>query len=313
MRFAAARNPLDRLPGRPYTPAPIQFQLSISTADSLRHRLRFRGCRPAVCVVLLWGACLASLSTANAAGDWVDRASIGPFNCRSEFRLGRRQQLMDELAQLGADIESTLEIKSGNQPIQLNIFRNRRRYAAYLSARVPEGIGRQALYVQGPDMGRVYVYKHWSYPTDIRHECTHALLHSSLPYVPLWLDEGLAEYFEATPSQRVYDHPHLGSLRTRLWFGWKPNLGSLESKRSFSELTEHDYRESWAWVHFLLHRSSGTREVLLTYLRDIGSGSPPGRLSKRIAQNIPNAEAQLIEHLKTWGKSSFSETLSSSR
>lgn len=219
---------------------------------------------------------------------------------------------MNELARLAADVESTLKIKAGNQPIQLNLFRNRRRYAAYLSDRVPEGINRQALYVQGPDMGRVYIYKHWSYDTDVRHECTHALLHSALPYVPLWLDEGLAEYFEAPPAKRVDDHPHLGSLRTRLWFGWKPDLSSLESKSDFSELTENDYRESWAWVHFLLHHSSDTREVLITYLRDISEGAPPGRLSQRIDQNVPNAEAKLIEHIKGWGKFTFSQTLSSS-
>ena len=31
---------------------------------------------------------------------------------------------------------------------------------------------------------------------DLRHEMTHAYLHSVVPDVPLWLDEGLAKYFE---------------------------------------------------------------------------------------------------------------------
>ena len=34
------------------------------------------------------------------------------------------------------------------------------------------------------------------FEADLRHECTHALLHAALPYVPLWLDEGLASLYE---------------------------------------------------------------------------------------------------------------------
>lgn len=263
--------------------------------------------------MLLLSIPLTSVATADTSANWVDHASAGPFTCRSEFRLGSGRELLDELAQLGADIERILELRTGEEPIQLNLFRSRRRYAKYLSHRVPEAINRRALYVRGPDMGRVYVYKHWSYATDVRHECTHALLHSTLPFVPLWLDEGLAEYFEVKASKRVDDHPHLGSLKTRLLFGWKPDLTSLESKRSFSELTEEGYRESWAWVHFLLHRSAATRKVLVAYLRDIDSGRPPGPLSQRIGQEIPNAEGQLIDHLKGWGKVTFSRTPSRRR
>ena len=42
------------------------------------------------------------------------------------------------------------------------------------------------------------VYTYWGnrIQQDLRHELTHAILHSVLKDVPLWLDEGLAEYFE---------------------------------------------------------------------------------------------------------------------
>ena len=38
--------------------------------------------------------------------------------------------------------------------------------------------------------------------TDLRHELTHALLHGVLKDVPLWLDEGLAGFFELPPDAR---------------------------------------------------------------------------------------------------------------
>ena len=46
------------------------------------------------------------------------------------------------------------------------------------------------------------VYTYWGdrIQQDLRHELTHALLHSVLKDVPLWLDEGLAEYFELPPA-----------------------------------------------------------------------------------------------------------------
>ena len=47
---------------------------------------------------------------------------------------------------------------------------------------------------------------------DLRHETTHAVLHGLLPMVPLWLDEGLAEYFEAPEANRLQRHPHFKAV-----------------------------------------------------------------------------------------------------
>ena len=73
---------------------------------------------------------------------------------------------------------------------------------------------RRALFVKSGSRGRVFAYEHEDLAVDVRHESTHALLHASLPMVPLWLDEGLAEYFEVAESQRAFDHPHSTALET---------------------------------------------------------------------------------------------------
>jgi hypothetical protein len=254
-------------------------------------------------IVALVTSAVVGVQTSDASDNWIDHAAADPFVCRSEFRLHDGQQLMRELKQLESDIQSLLELSPGQRPIQLNLFRGRRSYAGYMSARVPDAAGRKAIFVEGPDMGRVYVYKSLSQETDIRHECTHAVLHGSLPYVPLWLDEGLAEYFEVEATKRIAANPYLRSLKPRLLFGWKPNLPALEAKQHFSELTEDDYREAWAC--FLAHRSDDSRTVLIEYLRDIQSGAPPGPLSERIATHIPDAESQLVEHFQRFGQFKF--------
>ena len=62
--------------------------------------------------------------------------------------------------------------------------------------------------------------------TDLRHELTHALLHSVLKDVPLWLDEGLAGYFELPPENDGVNPQHLELLRRG---PFQPDLARLES------------------------------------------------------------------------------------
>ena len=47
----------------------------------------------------------------------------------------------------------------------------------------------------------VYTYSSPRLEEDLRHEATHALLRGSFGDLPLWLDEGLAEYFETDLAQ----------------------------------------------------------------------------------------------------------------
>jgi hypothetical protein len=161
-------------------------------------------------------------------------------------------------------------------------------------------MNRPALFVQGTDMGRVYVYKRWGFDTDLRHESTHAVLHNALPYVPMWLDEGLAEYFEVPANKRSAGNPHLSSLRRSIFFGWRPNLAKLEAAEDLADMGANEYREAWAWAHFMLHGPPEVRQVLADYLYDIQSGDSAGLLKDRLAKTVPHADVRLIEHLRNW-------------
>jgi hypothetical protein len=105
--------------------------------------------------------------------------------------------LTQALAQIKQELEQKLKLKVGNDPINVHLFNSRRSYQAYMRQHVPRAINRQALFVKGPQGSSVYAYKNKDFDTDIRHECTHALIHNSVQFIPLWMDEGLAEYFAA--------------------------------------------------------------------------------------------------------------------
>ena len=243
------------------------------------------------------------LTWQTALGEWAETRAIGIFEIRSEFELqgDSLHRMMSELADLQDDVSRLLNLQPGTDPIEINMFQTRGSYREYLSVRVPQGASRPALFVRGQDMGRVYVYRHWGLEQDLRHECTHALLHNSLPYVPLWLDEGFAEYFEVPASRRSTGNVHLGELKRRILFGWKPDLDRLERREDLTEMTAEDYRESWGWAHFMLHGPMDVRQVLSDYLYDVESGNVAGRLSERLRARIPDVEDQLVAHLRNWG------------
>ena len=55
---------------------------------------------------------------------------------------------------------------------------------------------RRAFFLAQGSRQVVYTYFNPQLEVDLRHEATHALLHLAIAELPLWLDEGLAEYFE---------------------------------------------------------------------------------------------------------------------
>lgn len=233
-----------------------------------------------------------------AAGGWVEEQQIGPYLIRSEFALRDVQGLVDDLGDLQSDIERLLKVKCEPGEIQVHLFSSRRGYANYLSKRVPDGIKRQALFVQGTDAGRVYAYRHTGLETDVRHETTHALLHTALPYVPLWLDEGLAEYFEVAPGLREKRNPHHSELQRAIRWGWRPSLERLEGKRELLQMEGNDYRDAWGVIHFILHGPPAAREALAKYLEEIQSGKAPTPLSQHLRRRIPDLDQRIVDHLK---------------
>ena len=117
---------------------------------------------------------------------------------------------------------------------------------------------------------------------DIRHEATHALLHVAIGDIPLWLDEGLAEFFEGPPERNGVNPEHVDRLPADLNGGWSPDLARLESLRGVRQMTPRDYRESWAWVHYLLNDGPIPRAALLAYLHDLKVAPDARPISARL-------------------------------
>jgi len=240
------------------------------------------------------------VDTVNAYERWADQRSAGPIVCHADFSLDKYRDLFTDLAGLQAELVRVLAIKPAAEPIELFLFRNKSSYRAFLQRQFPQVPYRRALYVKRDGPGMVFAYRHSELRVDVRHECTHALLHASLPMVPLWLDEGLAEYFEVPPEDRASGHAHLSSLRWNLRLGMVPSLEALEQRGDLADMGAQEYRYSWAWVHFMLHGPTDAHRELVAFLADIQQGIPPDRLSERLSRKMPDAERQLVRHFKYW-------------
>jgi hypothetical protein len=239
-------------------------------------------------------------ATSAGAHDWVETSQVGPFILRSDFQLQSETNLLKDLAELQRDLSAKLALPRPNEPIELYLFDNETNYRQFLKAHFPNIPYRRALYIKKNGPGLVMVHRGEHFRIDLRHETTHAMLHSVLPMVPLWLDEGLAEYFEQPANRRVYKNPYMNSLAWRARFWMMPKIEKLEKENDFAKLDENDYRDSFAWVHYMLHGSSTAQKELIGFLGDIRNHNPPGKLSYRLARNIPELNRQFASHLKNW-------------
>lgn len=249
-----------------------------------------------------WIASGAAHSARVAAEDWTDQRDFGRFQLRANFPLSGHDPLIEQLQQLDRDIQALLERPPATTPVHLILFADRDSYATYLNRYFPGAPIRRALFIQGSAPGWVFAYQNNDYEVDLRHETTHALLHSQIPNVPLWLDEGLAEYFEVPSSQRVYGHPHLAKVRWNVRFFRPASLESLEALEDVREMGPAEYRAAWAWVHFLLHGPAAGRETLVQYFADLETPSSAERLAPRLRAAVPNLESAWQDHFRNWSQ-----------
>jgi tetratricopeptide (TPR) repeat protein len=117
----------------------------------------------------------------------------------------------------------------------------------------------------------------------IFHEYTHFLLRNAIPNLPVWINEGLAEYFSTFELRSNRRDAQIGRaipghiLRLRDQF--LPVAQLLEVDRSSALYNEGSrrsifYAEAWALTHYLLLDRSDGVAVVNRYLTAVASGTP---------------------------------------
>lgn len=221
----------------------------------------------------------------------------------SDMELKRDQPIFAELSDLRDQVYKELQLPSAGNVVQVYIFDNRERYERYMRAKYPDLPKRRAFFVAQPrtvgGAEDLMVYTYWGdrIREDLRHELTHALLHSVLKDVPLWLDEGLAEYYEVPPDWDGVNYHHLDQIQRVSQSPFRPDMSRLEQLSQVQQMAPGEYRESWAWVHLLLRDKAEAKSVLLSYLQQLRTNPNPGPMRPRLAEVYPSPDEALQQHL----------------
>ncbi|MEZ6061837.1 MAG: DUF1570 domain-containing protein [Planctomycetaceae bacterium] len=219
------------------------------------------------------------------------------FHVYSNFPIAPDSDLIENLKELREQISATLELPKQRDPVAVYLFEDEASYRRYMQTTWPDLPPRRAYFVGTSRELAVYSYHGPRVQEDLRHEFTHGLLHASLQTVPLWLDEGLAEYFEVEGSPAHVHPEHLRHLQDARAEGWSPSLYSLESITDFRQLTQRDYAEAWGWVHYLLHDNESARQVLVSYVAGLRENSVPNRLLLPLEAAVPACHTAMPGHV----------------
>lgn len=213
----------------------------------------------------------------------------------TDFPMEKSDPIVDELVTLRGELGDLLDVPLSREPVRIVIFESQQRFSEFLRLNYPSLPARRAFFVrEGKGQMAVYAFRGERLRRDLRHEATHALLNARIPGVPIWLDEGLAEYFESMDANGRSRPEYLGALADDLADrrAGRPNLDRLETRVDLWQMSAADYRESWLWVHFCVHHSPGTKAALRAHLAALVAGRPD-RLAPRLGKAGATAHADL--------------------
>lgn len=217
----------------------------------------------------------------------------------ADFPLPRRHRLIEELQQRRADLMEATGLPLSDEPVHVYLFGDPAAFHDGLRRAEPLLAGRRAVFIQTDTELRVLALWSDRIGEDLRHEVTHGYLHGAIANPPVWIDEGLAEYFELPGAPAPVHEAHVRllarSFRDRTW---TPSLRRLEGLNRPEELTQLDYAESWLWVHFLLKHSAPTAAAVRGHLAALAGGGQPAPLSQQLAGLVEDPELAVLGHLR---------------
>lgn len=225
---------------------------------------------------------------------------VSRFLFFSDSPLNPDDAVFRELEGLPDQVQRELRVPTGTAMIQVYLFEDQAKYENYMQQNFPKLPIRRAYFISlrpgtGEDL-HVYTWFGEHLRIDLRHELTHGLLNSALKGVPLWLDEGLAGFFEQPPETDGVNTEHLEVMRKG---PFHPDLARLEKISKVQQMEKPEYREAWGWVHFMLRGDPKAKAVLIDYLRELRTTAEPGPLLPRLRQAVPDPHYAFVNHLNT--------------
>jgi len=175
------------------------------------------------------------------------------------------------------------------KPAEVLLFESDEGYYAYMDFTAGSRL-ENTLGAFSPDFGQMALYEGVDPSETLRvlsHEGFHQALHSVAPDVPIWFNEGMAEYVAASKVEKgkVLQSGgiltgRLENLKLAMKYGWQP-LGfqrmMLEPQSEFYGAdAPFQYAQAWSMIRFFLHGDDGKWKPLLRrYAARLLEGAAP--------------------------------------
>ena len=207
---------------------------------------------------------------------------------------------------LGLDVRSVVEVN-------LHLFSSRADYQNWVSERIGRRAISTGIFITASNEVAVWQWgSEEQIVTTILHEVSHVILHQLAPNTPVWLHEGLAQYFQTIKPDgdqlRVDPIPEAMAL-IRQWV----DRGDLISVHQYLSIPQnqwmamvHDrsaipYTLAWGLVYFMMSRPVG-EQTIRRILHDLEKSGLPPTLD-RIESRYPGGLLQLDTDFFRWAQS----------
>jgi hypothetical protein len=177
----------------------------------------------------------------HAAPELPSRSQVqaGQLVIHADFPLAEQHRIVRDLEALRVDVSQTFDMPISDEPVQLYLFETPQKYDAFVARQFPSFPVRRAFFVSTDTTLAVFAAWQDRVAEDLRHETTHGYVHAVVPAVPLWLDEGIAEFFEVPRAEAGLHRGHVAHLAGRIIEGtWRPDLARMEALASAGELSK---------------------------------------------------------------------------
>src|SRR3954452_8148823 len=198
---------------------------------------------------------------------------------------GTTRSIASDLVRLRSALSVVTKLKVRSPlPTRVFIFRDRKTFEQYCEAAIARSDNLSGVFLSDRDGNHVLIAGSSSgIDHVVYHELTHYFLKNTVSSeVPLWFNEGLAEFYSTFHASKysvdvgLPVDAHLAWLREQPLIPLKDLFAIDHNSKEYHEGNRQGvfYAESWALVHYMMIGNPERRSQLGTYIGLIASGKP---------------------------------------
>ena len=213
------------------------------------------------------------------------RAACDP----QQFRLARPSPAARRAGRAAGHLSRRLGLPNSDEPIHVYLFESGERFKHFMQDLPIPIFPTAGRFSSKPTRNcRCTPSGATGWPRTLRHEVTHAYVHSAVPDLPLWLDEGLAKFYEAPAREQGINRQLLNQLRERLSRALAARFEAAGATRSEQRYVLRRLRRIVGVGAFPAGIAAGIREVAAGILAELRHGVAR-HFSERLAHCCPTS------------------------